>query len=114
MIKSSRDIILRTNRWDEAVQFYETALGFKVVYRNDTIVGFDIGALVLYVEKGPEHGPVFDFLTPDVQAAKQRLVAAGCSIVEENPSLPRCYLKDPFGLVFNLGTKDSGTHESAA
>ena len=108
MIKSSRDIILRTNRWAEAVEFYETALGFKVIYRTDTIVGFDTGALILYVEKGAEHGPVFDFLTADVQAAKERLVAAGCSIVEESPSVPRCYLKDPFGLVFNLGTKDSG------
>ena len=107
-IKSSRDIILRTNRWDEAVQFYEMILGFKVIYRADNMVGFDTGALVLYVEKGPEHGPVFDFLTADVQAAKKSLVAAGCSIVEENPSVPRCYLKDPFGLVFNLGAKDSG------
>jgi len=108
MIKSSRDIILRTNRWPEAVQFYETALGFKVISLTDTTVGFDTGALVLYVEKGAEHGPVFDFLTADVQVAKERLVAAGCSIVEENPTVPRCYLKDPFGLVFNLGTKDSG------
>ena len=107
-IKSSRDIILRTNRWDEAVRFYEATLGSKVIYRSESIVGFDTGALVLYVEKGAEHGPVFDFLTSDVQAAKKRLVAAGCPIVEENPALPRCYLKDPFGLVFNLGTKDSG------
>jgi catechol 2,3-dioxygenase-like lactoylglutathione lyase family enzyme len=107
-IKSSRDIILRTNRWDEAVRFYDTTLGFKVIYRCDSIVGFDTRALILYVEKGAEHGPVFDFLTYGVQAAKKRLVAAGCSIVEENPRLPRCYLKDPFGLVFNLGTKDSG------
>jgi len=108
MVKSSRDIILRTERWTEAVRFYETALGFKVIYRSDSLMGFDTGALVLYVEKGSEHGPVFDFLTSDVQAAKKRFIAAGCSVVEEDPSLPRCYLKDPFGLVFNLGTKDSG------
>jgi len=24
-------------------------------------------------------------------------------IVEENPNIPRCYLRDPFGLTFNLG-----------
>ena len=108
MIKSSRDIILRTNHWTEAVRFYETVLGFKVISRSDGMVGFDMGALVLYVEKGAEHGPVFDFLTPDVQTAKRRLITAGCSVVEEDPGLPRWYLKDPFGLVFNLGTKDSG------
>jgi catechol 2,3-dioxygenase-like lactoylglutathione lyase family enzyme len=108
-IKSSRDIILRTRDWAEALLFYETVLGFKVIHRSETIVGFETGSFCLYVEKGVEHGPVFDFLTPNIQAAKKRLVAAGCVLVEEDASVPRCYLKDPFGLVFNLGTKDSGT-----
>jgi hypothetical protein len=26
-------------------------------------------------------------------------------IVEENPNIPRCYLRDPFGLMFNLGKR---------
>ena len=108
-IKSSRDIILRTRNWAEALRFYETVLGFKVIQCSETIVGFETGSFCLYVEKGGKHGPVFDFLTCDIQAAKERLVAAGCVVVEEDPSVPRCYLKDPFGLVFNLGTKDSGT-----
>jgi catechol 2,3-dioxygenase-like lactoylglutathione lyase family enzyme len=108
-VKSSRDVVLRTSNWLEAVRFYEAILGFKVIHRSDALVGFDTGAFVLYVEKGSAHGPVFDFLVPDVQAEKKHLVAAGCVVVEEDPSVPRCYLKDPFGLVFNLGTKDSGT-----
>jgi hypothetical protein len=48
---------------------------------------------------------VLDFLVHDVQATKAALVAAGCTIVEENPSIPRCYLRDPFGLLFNLGRR---------
>jgi len=108
LVKSSRDVILRIRNWTEAVQFYESTLGFKVIHRSDSMVGFETGAFVLYVEKGAAHEPVFDFLTPDVQAAKSRLLSAGCALVEEDPSVPRCYLKDPFGLVFNLGTKDSG------
>jgi hypothetical protein len=39
---------------------------------------------------------------PDVAAARARLVAAGCTVVEEDPRVPRCYLRDPYGLVFNL------------
>ena len=108
-VSSSRDIIIRTERWDEAVHFYANTLGFAIIHRTETLVGFDTGAFVLYVEKGSAHGPVFDFLTPDVAAAKNRLVAAACTVIEEDSSLPRCYLRDPFGLVFNLGVRDSGT-----
>jgi catechol 2,3-dioxygenase-like lactoylglutathione lyase family enzyme len=102
-LKASSDVIIRTNKWPEALKFYETVLGFPVVRRSETIVGFDTGSFCLYVEKGQEHGPVFDLLTSDVQAAKKRLAAADCVVLEENPSIPRCYLKDPFGFVFNLG-----------
>jgi len=55
-----------------------------------------------YVEKGKGHGPVFEFLVPDVQTAKRRLVAAGCTIQEENASIPRSYIRDPYGVVFNI------------
>ena len=48
---------------------------------------------------------VLDFLVEDVQATKAVLVASGCVIVEENPSIPRCYMRDPFGLLFNLGER---------
>jgi hypothetical protein len=24
-------------------------------------------------------------------------------VLEEDPSLPRCYIRDPYGLVFNIG-----------
>jgi catechol 2,3-dioxygenase-like lactoylglutathione lyase family enzyme len=102
-IKSSRDVIIRTDNWPEALQFYEAALGFKASSREQGIAGFETGAFRLYVEAGPPHGPVFDFLATDVAATKARLIAAGCTLVEEDPSIPRCYLRDPFGVVFNLG-----------
>ena len=107
-VRSSRDIIVRTDRWTEAVLFYETVLGFTVIYRSESLVGFETGALCLYIEKGAPHQPVLDFLTPDVSALRDRLLAAGCSLIEESDSAPRCYLEDPFGLTFNLGTSGSG------
>jgi catechol 2,3-dioxygenase-like lactoylglutathione lyase family enzyme len=103
-LKSSRDVILRTPNWVQAQEFYETILGFKVTHETDAMLRVDTGAIRLFVEKGEAHGPVFDFLVRDVQAAKTGLLAAGCVLVEENASIPRCYLRDPFGLVFNLGT----------
>jgi catechol 2,3-dioxygenase-like lactoylglutathione lyase family enzyme len=101
--KSSRDIILRTEKWSEAIAFYGSVLGLPVAYQEATLVGFESGSFRVYVEKGKEHGPVFEFLVADVAAAKRRLLDAGCTVVEEDPSVPRCYLRDPFGLVFNIG-----------
>lgn len=101
--QSSRDVIVRTDAWDEAATFYGSVLGLPVTHSSPTLVGIETGAFCLYVEKGKEHGPVFESLVPDVQAAKHRLVAAGCTVQEEDASIPRCYLRDPFGLVFNIG-----------
>jgi catechol 2,3-dioxygenase-like lactoylglutathione lyase family enzyme len=102
-IRSARDVILRTEAWDEATTFYGSVLGLPVVHRSATLLGFETGSFCLYVEKGKPHGPVFEFLVPDVEATKSRLVAAGCTVEEEDASVPRCYLRDPYGLVFNIG-----------
>jgi len=100
---ATRDIILRTERFDEATRFYETVLGLRVTMRQDGMVGFEAGAIQLFVERGgPPHPPVFEMRVADVQAAKNELVSSGCVVVEENPHVPRCYMRDPFGFVFNL------------
>jgi catechol 2,3-dioxygenase-like lactoylglutathione lyase family enzyme len=101
--RSSREVIIRTDAWDEATHFYTSILGLPITYRSKAMLGFETGAFCLYVEKGAKHGPVFEFLVPDVDAAKVRLTAAGCTVEEEDPSLPRCYIRDPYGVVFNIG-----------
>ena len=100
--RSSRDIVVRTENWSEALKFYGSVLGLPITHQSKTIVGFETGSFCLYVEQGKEHGPVFDFLVPDLQAAKRQLVAAGCTVIEENPKIPRCYIRDPYGIVFNI------------
>jgi catechol 2,3-dioxygenase-like lactoylglutathione lyase family enzyme len=97
--RSSRDVIIRTPGWSDAVTFYRSVLGLPVVHQDDILVGFEIGSFRLYVERGGPHGPVYEFLVPDVPAAKQHLLASGCAVVEEDPAVPRCYLRDPYGLV---------------
>ena len=101
--QSTRDVIIRTDAWVDATRFYESVLGLPVSHRSETLTGFETGAFCLFVEKGDGHGPVFEFLVPDVEAAKRRLVDAGCTIVEENALIPRCYIRDPYGVVFNIG-----------
>jgi catechol 2,3-dioxygenase-like lactoylglutathione lyase family enzyme len=111
MLKSTRDVIVRTSAWAAAVRFYETVMGFAITSREQDIVGFDTGAFCLYVEKGPEHGPVFEFLVVDVAATKARMLTAGCTLIEEDPRVPRCYVQDPYGIRFNIG-QSAGPGES--
>ena len=107
MIKSSRDVIIRTEAWEQAVRFYEKILGFSVSSRTESMVGFDTGSFRLYVEKGEAHAPVFDYLVDDVASTRDSLLRAGCTLVEEDTNVPRCYLRDPYGVTFNLGRKAS-------
>ena len=105
LIRSTRDIIVRTPDAKAAADFYQQVLGLTVSQRFGDIVGFETGTLQLFVEQGDALPVVLDFLVQDVQATKAALVAAGCVIVEENPNIPRCYVRDPFGLTFNLGKR---------
>jgi catechol 2,3-dioxygenase-like lactoylglutathione lyase family enzyme len=105
LIRSTRDVIIRTPDAKAASDFYQRVLGLAVTQRVGDIVGFETGTLQIFVEQGDALPAVLDFLVQDVQATKTALVAAGCVIVEENPNVPRCYLRDPFGLTFNLGQR---------
>jgi catechol 2,3-dioxygenase-like lactoylglutathione lyase family enzyme len=106
-VRSSRDVIIRTRHWDEALRSYQEVLGFSLESRAGGMAGLETGAFRLYVEAGAAHGPVFDFLVADVAATKARLLAAGCTLIEEDPEPPRCYLHDPYGVVFNVGRAPS-------
>jgi predicted enzyme related to lactoylglutathione lyase len=102
---SSRDVLIQTEVLDDAVHFYEKVLGLRITQHSDTLVGFESGSFCLYVEKGPSYGPVFEFYVADLVSAKRELIAAGCRIENEDPSIPRCYIRDPFGLIFNLAQR---------
>ena len=99
---SSRDIIIQTDRSDDAKKFYTEILGLTLFDDNPAMRGIETGTFRLFIEPGPLPGPVLEFLVDDVQATKSRLLSAGCTLEQEIPSLPRCYIRDPFGLVFNL------------
>ncbi len=99
---STSDVILRTRSLAEVKAFYHGVLGFALATDTDRVVGFETGELTFYFELGDPNGAVFEFEVDDVDAAKERLLTQGCVLVEEDPALPRCYMRDPYGLTFNL------------
>lgn len=56
----------------------------------------------LYIEQGPLLGPVPQVFVADVAATRSRLIASGCEVVKDEPEHPAAYLRDPFGLIYNL------------
>jgi predicted enzyme related to lactoylglutathione lyase len=104
---STRDIIIHTGKFEEAVRFYEETLALPVTMRSDKLIGFETGSFQLFVDGrvSLRMGPVFEFCVADVDKTKQALLRAGCTVVAEDASVPRCYIRDPHGLFFNLTTE---------
>ena len=103
--ESTRDVMIKVPDMEQARRFYTGVMGFKPTLQNERCLGFEMGGFQLFVEKGTEPEPVFEFLVPDLEAAKRKLVAAGCCVVEDDPRVPRLYMRDPYGLTFNLAER---------
>ncbi len=96
------DILLQAPDPAKAAAFYVEQLGFSVTGETEQMVSLHGARMNLFIERGPALGPVLEVTVDDVAKAKARLVSQGCQIVKDEPEFPRCYLKDPYGLVYNL------------
>jgi predicted enzyme related to lactoylglutathione lyase len=99
---SSRDILIQTEDIDTACSFYEQQFGLTSFMRQPDLIGLEAGAFRLFLERAQAYGPVFEFFVDNLEDAKARLVASGCRVEAEDPSIPKCYIRDPFGLTFNI------------
>lgn len=98
----SGDVLIQAQDPKSAAAFYAEELGFAVTAEEPHKVSVHGPSINLFIEQGPVIGAVLDVAVPDVEAAKHRLVAAGCAVIKDEPHVPRCYIRDPYGLTFNL------------
>ena len=96
------DIIIQSPDPANAAAFYVEQLGFTVTDETPNMISLHGAHINLFIERGPAHGPVLEVTVDSVEEAKRRLVKNGCEIVKDEPDFPRCYVKDPFGLIYNL------------
>jgi predicted enzyme related to lactoylglutathione lyase len=87
-----------------AAAFYVTQFGFEITDETANMISLHGKHINLFIERGPALGPVLEITVGDVAEAKLRLVKNGCEIVKDEPDFPRCYVKDPLGLIYNLTT----------
>jgi hypothetical protein len=96
------DILIQAPDPKKAALFYVNDLGFEINDNNPKMIGLHGKHINLFIEPGPSLGPVLEVTVDNVVDAKQRLVEEGCEVVKDEPDFPRCYVKDPFGLIYNL------------
>ncbi|MBZ5606702.1 MAG: VOC family protein [Acidobacteriia bacterium] len=96
------DILIQAQDPKAAALFYVQQLGFEITGETPNMISLHGQHINLFIERGPALGPVLEVTVDNVEAAKLRLVKNGCEIVKDEPDFPRCYVKDPFGLIYNL------------
>jgi len=96
------DILIQARDPKKAAKFYVDALGFEITDHNPKMIGLHGKNINLFIELGPKLGPVLEVTVKSVKEAKARLKKKGCRVVKDQPEWPRCYVKDPNGLIYNL------------
>ena len=96
------DVLIQAKDPMKAAKFYVDALGFEITDKNPKMIGLHGKNINLFIESGPALGPVFEVTVKNVKKAKAALKKKGCRIVKDQPDWPRCYVKDPNGLIYNL------------
>jgi len=96
------DILIQAPDPKSAARFYVEQLGFEITGETANMISLHGKHINFFIERGPALGPVFEVTVDNVEDAKFRLIESGCEIVKDEPDVPRCYVKDPFGLIYNL------------
>jgi len=96
------DILIQAEDPKAAALFYVRQLGFEITDETTNLVSLHGANINLFIERGRALGPVLEVAVDDVEDAKRRLTQNGCRIIKDEPEFPRCYVQDPFGLIYNL------------
>jgi catechol 2,3-dioxygenase-like lactoylglutathione lyase family enzyme len=96
------DILIQAPDPQKAARFYVEHLGFQITDPNPKMIGLHGKHINLFIEPGPTLGPVLEVTVDSVEKAREQLVKNGCEVVKDEPDWPRTYIKDPYGLIYNL------------
>jgi len=87
---------------DELVKFYRDKIGLEIVDSDVEQVEFDTAPVRLFVDNGPGPNLIFELLVPNLEEAREDLLAKGCEVVRWEGKGKTCYVRDPFGFMFNV------------
>jgi hypothetical protein len=97
-----KDILIQAPDPKKAASFYVEHLGFEITGEEPEMISLNGRHINLFIERGPALGPVLEITVDSVEAARLRLTKLGCEVIKNEPDFPRCYVKDPYGMIYNL------------
>ncbi len=101
--KMSPNIAVRTEDKQKAIDFYSNVIGFAERKSNKEYADLDADPINLFVIEDKEiTGPVMELFVDDLEKAKEELVSNGCKVVKWLGKGQDCYIRDPFGVTFNI------------
>ncbi len=101
--RMSPNIAIRTSQFSDAVNFYTKVIGFDNRSEDPELADLDANPLNIFIIEDDEfRGPVLELFVDDLEAARQELVANGCKVLRWRGKGQDCYVKDPFGVIYNI------------
>ena len=102
-IKMSPNIAVRTEKFSEAIDFYSRVFGFQNRSTDQDLGDFDANPLNMFVIEDHElSGVIHELFVEDLDAAREELVKNGCEVVRWRGKGQDCYIRDPFGVIYNI------------
>jgi len=99
----SPNIALRTDKFPEAIDFYSRVLGFTDRSNDPELGDFDAKPLNMFVIEDSEFGGVIlELFVENLEKARDLLVKNGCDVVRWRGKGQDCYIRDPYGVIYNL------------
>jgi hypothetical protein len=87
---------------EKARTFYETLFHGRVVHEDEKGIKLEADTFRIFLDKGDTMGSILEGFIPYMEQAREELIDAGCTPVLWESKGKRCYLRDPFGVIFNL------------
>ena len=101
--RMSPNIAIRTSQFSDAVNFYTKVIGFDNRSEDPELADLDANPLNIFIIEDDEfRGPVLELFVDDLEAARQEMVANGCKVLRWRGKGQDCYVKDPFGVIYNI------------
>jgi len=105
----SGNIALHVSDIESAYEFYREVIDLPLERKGDSGAMCQLRSGLFYVAENAEwQGLVEEYYVDDVELAKQHLLEKGCTVIHWEGKGKDCYMRDPFGMMFNLWQRERG------
>ncbi len=99
MLRSNDFVAIHLTDISAAENYYTNVMKFEMVSRTEKSIAYNTGTFLLNVDADLKPGPpIPSFPVKDIRAAKEGLIANGCTILRDHGS-SLCFM-DQFGIVY--------------